>query len=78
LRPDRISGWVGRAGTYLLRVHFTPYWSVTRGWLCLEPAGADATKLTVEVAGPFAIKALESPVGVLSRLLDGDQPPCKA
>jgi len=77
LQSNRISGWVGRAGTYLLRVHFTPYWSVTRGRLCLEPAGTDATKLRAAVAGPFTIKALESPAGVLDRLLDGNRSPCR-
>jgi hypothetical protein len=35
------------------------------------------TRLVVARAGPFAIRAIESPTGVVTRLLDGDSTTCR-
>ena len=39
LGPDWLSLRAKRPGEVLLRVHFTPYWSLTQGSGCVEPAG---------------------------------------
>jgi hypothetical protein len=50
-------------GAYLLRFHWTPYWSVTQGDACVEPDG-DWTRVevrrpgTVEVAARFSLGGL--------------------
>jgi hypothetical protein len=76
LRSDEIDGWVARPGSYLLRVHYTPYWSVVYGSLCLGRAGGKMTRLEAAHAGPFAIRAIETPAGVLAALLEGDARRC--
>jgi hypothetical protein len=70
LRSNEIDGRVGRVGTYVLRAHFTPYWSVVRGSVCARPAAGDMTRLQAARAGPFAIRAIESPTGLVEALFD--------
>jgi hypothetical protein len=77
LTSDEIAGSVGRPGSYLLRVRYTPYWSIVRGAVCPTPARGAMTRLVVARAGPFAIRAIESPTGVVTRLLDGDSTTCR-
>jgi hypothetical protein len=48
--PDWIRLDAARAGTTLLRVHFTPYWALARGSGCVAPAG-DFTRVTLRRAG---------------------------
>jgi hypothetical protein len=76
LRSSEIDGWVGRAGRYVLRVRFTPYWSVVRGSVCVRPAAGDMTRLDAARAGPFAIRAIETPVGVVDALFDRNARRC--
>jgi hypothetical protein len=51
------------AGSYLVRIHYTPYWAVTSGDACVAPDG-DWTRLdvrhpgTVEVAARFSVGGL--------------------
>jgi hypothetical protein len=76
LTSSRIEGRLTRAGTYLLRVHYSPYWSVERGELCLRPTSSGMTRLVALRPGAFTIRAIESPTGVLAALLDGDSHSC--
>lgn len=73
---DEIAGWVSRPGSYVLRVHFTPYWSVVHGSVCVARTDGAMTRLKVTRPGPFTIRAIETPVGVVSAILDGDSSRC--
>jgi hypothetical protein len=78
LGPADIAGRVGRPGSYLLRVHFTPYWSVARGSVCLSRAKGTMTRLDVARSGPFALEAEETPARIVLALLDRDSSRCTA
>jgi len=76
LGPREIEGWTARPGSYLLRLHFTPYWSVARGSVCVARARGALTRIEASRAGPFAIRAIETPGRILTAILDRDSPPC--
>ena len=76
MSSSAISGRVARAGRYLLRVHFTPYWSITRGSLCITRTRTDMTLLDMSRRGTFTLHAIETPGGVLTASLDCDAPIC--
>ena len=78
MSSSEIDGHVARRGTYLLRVHYTPYWLIARGSLCLARARSDMTLLEMTRAGTFALHAIETPGGVVSSLFDTDAPGCRA
>jgi hypothetical protein len=48
--PDWVKLYAPRAGTTLLRIHFTPYWELVRDSGCVAPAG-DFTRVTLQRAG---------------------------
>jgi hypothetical protein len=77
MSSSQIDGRVTRAGTYLLRVHFTPYWSIARGALCVARTRTDMTLLEISRAGPFALHAIETPGGIVAALLEADVPSCR-
>ena len=54
LGPDWVTLDVKHPGTVLLRVRFTPYWALTRGSGCVEPAGR-FTRVRVRRPGPVAL-----------------------
>jgi hypothetical protein len=74
---SEIEGSVARSGTYLLRVHFTPYWSITPASACVALAAGSMTELTLPRAGPFALRAIETPLGVLASSVEGDSQTCR-
>jgi hypothetical protein len=76
LLANRIAGRVAAPGTYLLRVHFTPYWRVRPGSVCLTRSPTGMTELHARRAGPFAIQAIETPTGMFEALVDGDRSSC--
>ena len=76
LGPSVIDGRTGRPGSYLLRVHFTPYWSVTRGSVCVTRASGAMTRLDVTRPGRFALRADETPADILTAILDRDHERC--
>jgi hypothetical protein len=47
---------VRRPGAYLVRIHYTPYWTVTRGDACVRRAG-EWTRIEARRAGPVAVSA---------------------
>jgi hypothetical protein len=61
MAPDALDLTVPRAGTYEVRVRFTPYWRVAGGAGCVAPVdpGDDAswTKVTARAAGPVRLRA---------------------
>ena len=54
LGPDWMRLDAKRPGEVTLRVHFTPYWALTRGSGCVEPAGA-FTRLLIRRPGPVTV-----------------------
>jgi hypothetical protein len=76
LQSSRIEGHVARAGTYFLRVRYSPYWTVTRGSFCLAPGPSAMTQLRATAAASFTIQSAETPGGVLSDLFDEDSGRC--
>ena len=78
LDSSEIRGWLTQRGTYLLRVRYTPYWSVGPGSLCLIQGPDATTRVVARRAGPFSIKAIEAPLGVVAAFLDTDRHSCAA
>jgi hypothetical protein len=54
LGPDWVKLDFKRPGEVMLRVHFTPYWAITRGSGCVEPDGP-FTRLLVRRPGPATL-----------------------
>jgi len=54
---ERIRGWTGAAGDYLLRVRFTPYWRVDGSAACLERTRDGLTRLHSSGRGAFTLVA---------------------
>jgi hypothetical protein len=52
--------------SYLVRIHYTPYWTVTSGDACVRRDG-DWTRLEVHRPGPVEIAARFSVGGLLRR-----------
>jgi hypothetical protein len=75
-QSSRIGGRLEAAGTYLLRVHYTPYWNVRPRSLCLTRSPTGMTELHARDAGTFTISAIEAPTEVLDALLDKNPPHC--
>jgi hypothetical protein len=71
LRSSRITGYANKPGSYLLRVRYSPYWSVTGSSVCLAPGPEAMTLLRVIRPGSFTIQAAETAGAVLDELFDG-------
>ncbi|HEU4976216.1 MAG TPA: hypothetical protein VFT50_14075 [Baekduia sp.] len=56
LGADRVALRAPRAGRYVVRVRWTPYWRIARGAGCVEPAG-DWTALRLRTGGPVELQA---------------------
>jgi hypothetical protein len=76
LSSSRIVGRVTRPGLYRLRVHFTPYWQVTSGTMCIERGRGTMTMLDFARPGTFALQAVESPESLIWSLFDSDHGRC--
>lgn len=63
---DRIEGRVGAAGTYLLRVRFTPFWHVLEGDVCVLRTREGATLLRFSRPGRFALGVRGGPDALAS------------
>lgn len=73
---DTVGGRVSRAGTYLLRVRYTPYWTITPRTVCLARTPRAMTRLTMLRPGRFVLHAMEAPLQVVARTLDLDAGTC--
>jgi hypothetical protein len=69
---ERIEGSVGDAGSYLLRIRYTPYLAVEAGDICLEKGPAGMTRLEARRPGTFTL-TVPGP-GELLRFVLGDRP----
>jgi len=59
LGPDWLVLKASRPGSVYLHVHFSPYWELTEGSGCVEPAG-DFTRLTLRRAGTVKLQTVFS------------------
>jgi hypothetical protein len=57
---------VRKPGPYLVRIHYTPYWTVTAGDACIEREG-DWSRVDVARAGTVHVDAQFSVAGLLRR-----------
>lgn len=71
-----IRGRTSRPGTYLLRVHYTPFWRVRVGGLCLRRAPGGMTRLDVRRPGPFFLSAAETAGTLFDMVVEGDGAAC--
>jgi hypothetical protein len=55
LSHNVVSGRVGAAGSYRLRIRYTPYWRVERGSLCLARAADGMTRIVARAPGRFEL-----------------------
>jgi hypothetical protein len=65
LGPADFALRVRRPGSYLVRVHYTPYWSVREGAGCVARGAGDWTGVEAKRAGPFAVSARLSLAGLV-------------
>ena len=56
LDHERIAGWTGAPGEFLLRARYTPYWSVAAGDVCVERTAGGMTRVVARRAGPFELR----------------------
>jgi hypothetical protein len=63
-----IDGWTGKPGAYLLRVHYTRLWEVSRGAVCVRRGHRDMTIIEARRSGAFSIAAAEEPGAALITL----------
>jgi hypothetical protein len=66
LRPQGFVVDVSAPGTVLVRVNWTPYWSIEQGTGCVEQAPGGYTMLDVQTPGRFRVGIDFSPVRALS------------
>lgn len=72
LDHERIAGWTGAPGEFLLRARYTPYWSVAAGDVCVERTAGGLTRVVARRAGPFELR-IANGAGLL-RALAGSRP----
>jgi hypothetical protein len=66
LRPQGFVVDTSAPGTVLVRVHWTPYWSIEQGTGCVEQAPGGYTMLDVQTPGRFRVGIDFSPVRAIS------------
>jgi hypothetical protein len=66
LRPQGFVVDSSAPGTVLVRVHWTPYWSIEQGSGCVEQAPGGYTMLDVQTPGRFRVGIDFSPVRAIS------------
>jgi hypothetical protein len=73
LDHSRIEGRVTKPGMYRLKIHYTRYWRVVAGDVCVERVAGGMTRLTARRPGRFALAVPEEPTSLV-RLLVGRPP----
>ena len=56
LTDSRIRLWLPSAGSYDLRVRYSPYWSTDASGVCLSPTPRGMTHITVPRPEPLALE----------------------
>ena len=67
---DLIVGVVSAPGKYLLRVHYTPYWTVSPRTSCISRTPAGMTELEIPRRGTFSLRMPDSILGILDIVID--------
>jgi hypothetical protein len=70
LGRSSISGRVARPGEYLLRVHYTSYWTLAAGSVCIRRGPSNMTLVDARRGGAFSLRADENVATIVSSLLD--------
>jgi hypothetical protein len=70
LEADRFRISSPEAGSFLVRIRYTPYWRVTGGPGCVERAGYGWSRVTLPGSGSVTVKAVFSPAARLGRKPD--------
>jgi len=70
LEADRFRISSPEAGSFLVRIRYTPYWRVTGGPGCVERAGDGWSRVTLPGSGSVTVKAVFSPAARLGRKPD--------
>jgi hypothetical protein len=82
LGHDRIVGRVARPGRYLLRVNYTPYWTVSPKGTCVTRSHGGMTILDLTSPGRFVLRMPDSLLGsvgdVFDRLTQGHNRACES
>ncbi len=73
LGNDSFALSAGARGNFVVRVHYTPYWTLTRGAGCVGPAAGGWTRVLARAPGELRVSARFS----LARALGG-APACRA
>ena len=60
LGPDWLSMRARRPGSVLVHIHYSPYWEITQGAGCVEPAG-DLTRVVLRRAGAVRLETHFAP-----------------
>ncbi len=66
LDTDSFTLLAPRAGTYTVRVHFTPYWALASGRGCVERGAEDWTRVRARRAGDLRVAIRFSPARIFS------------
>lgn len=67
VHPNRVLLHFPKAARVVLRVHYSPYWALTRGSGCVGRAADDWTEVVAHQAGAIEIKATLSPKSLLAQ-----------
>ena len=77
LDPQSVTIRIRRAGTYRLRLTYTPYWTVT-GPACVAPRAPWGTLLRTRAPGLVVLRFEVSADGIIDSLIGGDRCPATA
>jgi hypothetical protein len=73
---DRIAGNVDKAGTYVLRVRYMPYWQVREGGVCLQRARNGMTLVRARRPGRFVLATDTGPAALVRNAFGGRRGAC--
>jgi hypothetical protein len=65
--PDSFTIDARRAGRFVMRLHFSPYWAVTTGTGCVSASRGNWTAVTVRQPGRAEVSMSFSPIRVVSQ-----------
>ena len=75
LSDSRIRLWLPTAGSYDLRVRYSPYWSTDAAGVCLSPTPSGMTRITVPRPEPLSLE-FEPTLATIAAAAASDSPAC--
>jgi hypothetical protein len=75
LTDSRIRVWLPTAGSYDLRVRYSPYWSTDATGVCLSPTPSGMTRITVPRPEPLSLE-FEPTFATIAAAAASDSPAC--